>query len=141
MYQHLGFPMYRPKVIIPEDQQSEYKLMLYKQVLKLCENNEPVNPFKSFYEEHDALRIALNVTNDLPGAIKHWDEEVSTGLYNYVILGDPDPSGYSEKVLQNVLKECSNKNSYLINEDWFIALINIDDTNKLVVKESRITVE
>ena len=63
------------------------------------------------------------------------------GKLNYVILGDPDPSGYSEKVLQNVLKECSNKNSYLINEDWFIALINIDDTNKLVVKDSTITVE
>ena len=87
------------------------------------------------------MKIALNVTNDLPQAIKFWDEEISLGKINYVILGDPDPGGYNEKFLQNVLKECSNKNSYLINEDWFIALINIDDTNKLVVKESTITVE
>ncbi len=133
--------MYEPKVIISEDYQSSYKLMLYKEVVKLCENNEPVNPFQSFFKEDDALKIALNVTNDLPGAIKFWDEEISMGKLNYVILGDPDPAGYNEKVLQNVLKECSNKNSYLINEDWFIALINIDDTNKLVVKDSTITVE
>ena len=33
--------MYEPKVIIPEDYQSSYKLMLYKEVVKLCENNEP----------------------------------------------------------------------------------------------------
>ena len=133
--------MYEPKVIIPEDYQSSYKLTLYKEVVKLCENNQPVNPFQSFFKEDDALKIALNVTNDLPQAIKFWDEEISLGKINYVILGDPDPGGYNEKVLQNVLKECSNKNSYLINEDWFIALINIDDTNKLVVKESTITVE
>lgn len=133
--------MYQPKVIIPEDKQSDYKLMLYKEVLKLCENNEPVNPFKSFYEEDESLKIALNTTNDLPQAIKFWDGEVSLKQINHVILGDPNPGGYNENVLQKVLKECSNKNSYLINENWFIALINIDDKNKLVVKESTITVE
>lgn len=133
--------MYTPKVIIPEGIQSQYKLILYREVIKLCEDNEPVNPFKSVYDTVEGLRIALNTTNDLPGAIKHWDTEVSEGRYNYIILGDPNPSSYKESVLERVMNECVNPNSYSISDEWFLAKINITDRNKLVVNESKITIE
>ena len=134
--------MYTPKVIIPEGIQSQYKLILYREIIKLCEDTQPVNPFKSLYDTVDGLRIALNTTNDLPGAIKHWDTEVSEGRYNYIILGDPNPSGYKESVLQRVMNECSNPSSSLINDEWFLAMINITEKNKLVVnKDLKITIE
>lgn len=133
--------MYVPKVIIPEGIQSQYKLILYRQIIALCEDNEPVNPFKSLYDTDDGLRIALNTTNDLPGAIKHWDTEVSEGKYNYIILGDPNPSGYKESVLEKVMSECSNPSSSLISDEWFLAMINITNKNKLVVKDLKITIE
>ena len=48
--------MYEPKVIISEEYQSSYKLMLYKEVVKLCENNEPVNPFQSFFQRRRCIK-------------------------------------------------------------------------------------
>ena len=50
--------MYQPKVIISETMQPAYKLMLYKEVERLCENNEPSNPFKSsIIEEGEGLSL------------------------------------------------------------------------------------
>ena len=43
--------MYEPKVIIPTEEQSEYKLMLFKEVIKLCEDNQPVNPSKQYMKK------------------------------------------------------------------------------------------
>ena len=64
--------MYQPKVIISETMQPAYKLMLYKEVERLCENNEPANPFKSsIIEEGEGLKIALNTTNDLQLSLIH----------------------------------------------------------------------
>ena len=133
--------MYEPKVIISEDKQSQYILMLYKEVIKLCEDNEPVNPFKSIYEEGEGIKIALNTTNDLPGAINYWDSEVSDKKFNYVIIGDPNPAGYKESILEKVIEQCTNTSSYIISEDWFMAMINITENNKLVVNKAKITIE
>lgn len=132
--------MYEPKVIIPTEEQSEYKLMLFKEVIKLCEDNQPVNPFKTIYEEGEGLRIALNTTNDLPWAINYWDNEISNNNIKHVILGDPNPSSYSQEVLVNCISSCKNISTFHITEDWYMALINIDGLNKLVVNESKIKV-
>ena len=134
--------MYQPKVIISETMQPAYKLMLYKEVEKLCENNEPANPFKSsIIEEGEDLKVALNTTNDLQWAIKFWDDEISNNNIKHVILGDPDPAGYKREIIEQVLSKCVNKNKLTINKDWIIVQINIDETNNLVVKDSKIKVE
>tara|TARA_B100001057_G_scaffold28044_1_gene25775 strand:+ start:7480 stop:7884 length:405 start_codon:yes stop_codon:yes gene_type:complete len=134
--------MYQPKVIITETMQSAYKLMLYKEVEKLCENNEPANPFKSsVIEEGEDLKVALNTTNDLQWAIRYWDDEISNENIKHVILGDPDPAGYKKEIIQEVIANCNNKSKLTINKDWIIVQINIDDNNKLVVKDSKIKVE
>ena len=134
--------MYQPKVIISETMQPAYKLMLYKEVEKLCENNEPANPFKSsIIEEGEDLKVALNTTNDLQWAIKFWDDEISNNNIKHVILGDPDPAGYKTEIIEQVLSECVNKSKLTINKDWIIVQINIDETNNLVVKDSKIKVE
>jgi hypothetical protein len=134
--------MYQPKVIISETMQPAYKLMLYKEVEKLCENNEPANPFKSsIIEEGENLKIALNTTNDLQWAINYWNDEISNEKFKHVILGDPDPAGYKKEVIENILSECKHKSKFVINKDWIIVQINIDDINNLVVKDSKIIVE
>ena len=116
--------MYQPKVIISETMQPAYKLMLYKEVERLCENNEPANPFKSsIIEEGEDLKVALNTTNDLQWAIKYWDDEISNNNIKHVILGDPDPAGYKKDIIEQVLSKCINK------------------SNNLVVKDSKIKVE
>lgn len=122
--------------------QPAYKLMLYKEVEKLCENNEPANPFKSsIIEEGEDLKVALNTTNDLQWAIKFWDDEISNNNIKHVILGDPDPAGYKIEIIEQVLSKCVNKSKLTINKDWIIVQINIDETNNLVVKDSKIKVE
>ena len=134
--------MYQPKVIISETMQPAYKLMLYKEVEKLCENNEPANPFKSsIIEEGEDLKVALNTTNDLQWAIKYWDDEISNNNIKHVILGDPDPAGYKKDIIEQVLSKCINKSKLIINKDWIIVQINIDENNNLVVKDSKIKVE
>jgi hypothetical protein len=134
--------MYQPKVIISETMQPAYKLMLYKEVERLCENNEPANPFKSsIIEEGEDLKVALNTTNDLQWAIKYWDDEISNNNIKHVILGDPDPAGYKKDIIEQVLSKCINKSKLIINKDWIIVQINIDENNNLVVKDSKIKVE
>lgn len=134
--------MYQPKVIISETMQPAYKLMLYKEVERLCDNKEPANPFKSsIIEEGQDLKIALNTTNDLQWAIKYWDKEILDNNIKHVILGDPDPGGYKKEVIENILSECKHKSKLVMNRDWIIAQINIDDSNNLVVKDSKIKVE
>ena len=116
--------------------------MLYKEVERLCENNEPSNPFKSsIIEEGEGLKIALNTTNDLQWAINYWNDEISNDKFKHVILGDPVPAGYKNEVIENILSECKHKSKFIINKDWIIVQINIDDGNNLVVKDSRIIVE
>ena len=134
--------MYQPKVIISETMQPAYKLMLYKEVERLCENNEPANPFKSsIIEEGEDLKVALNTTNDLQWAIKYWDDEISNNNIKHVILGDPDPAGYKKDIIEQVLSKCINKSTLIINKDWIIVQINIDENNNLVGKDSKIKVE
>ena len=134
--------MYQPKVIISETMQPAYKLMLYKEVERLCENNEPANPFKSsIIEEGEDLKVALNTTNDLQWAIKYWDDEISNNNIKHVRLGDPDPAGYKKDIIEQVLSKCINKSKLIINKDWIIVQINIDENNNLVVKDSKIKVE
>jgi hypothetical protein len=134
--------MYQPKVIISETMQPAYKLMLYKEVERLCENNEPANPFKSsIIEEGEDLKVALNTTNDLQWAIKYWDDEISNNNIKHVILGDPDPAGYKKDIIEQALSKCINKSKLIINKDWIIVQINIDENNNLVVKDSKIKVE
>lgn len=141
MYQHLGVPMYEPKIIIPTEEQSEYKLMLFKEVIKFCEDNQPVNPFKTIYEEGEGLRIALNTTNDLPWAIRYWDNSDNwDSNIKHVILGDPNPNSYGKEVIMDCVSRCEHPSTFLFSKDWYMALINIDGTNKLVVNESKIKV-
>ena len=82
----------------------------------------------------------MNTTNDLPWAINYWDNEISNDNIKHVILGDPNPSSYSQEVLVNCISSCKNISTFHITEDWYIALINIDGLNKLVVNESKIKV-
>ena len=80
-------------------------------------------------------------TNDLPWAIRYWDNSDNwDSNIKHVILGDPNPNSYGKEVIMDCISRCEHPSTFLFSKDWYMALINIDGTNKLVVNESKIKV-
>jgi len=132
---------YEPKIIIADADYDSYLLQLHREIIanKLAEDHDTPNPFREHIIE-DNVKIAVNDTNDLHYALKHFEKKIELEIYKYVIVGDPHVLGYNYDTLQSICTDINYNTKVIQTKDWIICLININEENKLIIKNNRLVV-
>ncbi len=132
---------YEPKRIIMPEWYDEYELSLHRELASYAVNLDAPNPFRKTITETIGIKILLNDTNDLPFVIQHFEEKITDGLEETVIIGDPAPLGYSLEVLDRLVDESKFTSRYIRNKDWIIYMINIDDHKRLYIEDGKFLIQ
>ncbi len=132
---------YEPKIIIADGDYDSYLLQLHREIVanKLAEDRDAPNPFRERIIE-DNIKIVVNDTNDLHYALKHFEKKIELGIYDYVIIGDPNVLGYKYDTLQSMCVDMNYYTKLIKTKDWIICLINISENNKLIVENNRLVI-
>lgn len=132
---------YKPKITIVDTEYDSYLLQLHREIVsnKIAENRDSPNPFRAKIVE-DNVKTVINDTNDLHYALKHFEKKIELGIYDYVIVGDPHVIGYNYDTLQSMCRDIKYYTKAIQTKDWIICLINIKDSNKLIIENNRLVV-
>lgn len=128
---------YEPKRIIMPEWYDEYELMLHRELAAFSVNLDSPNPFRKTINETIGIKIVVNDTNDLPFVIKHFEEQITDGIEETVIIGDPASHGYGLEVLNRLVDESKYTCRYIRNKEWIIYMINIDADKKLYIEDGK----
>jgi hypothetical protein len=133
---------YTPKRIISEVDYDNYLLMLHRELanLKIIENTDPPSPFRKFLLQEEDIKIVINDTNDLYYCIRYFVDQIQNDEIKHAIIGDPYTLGYKHDVLDKMTGDFNLPVSFVKNKDWIIALINITDSESIIIEDSTIRV-
>lgn len=126
---------YEPKLILAAEQYDDYLLMLHRDLARMAENLDPPNPFRGLVNEGEGLAIRINDTNDLPYSISYMENNlIKEQGYKHIILADPRPIGYSNDLLDSIMKDTEYPSYWFKTQEWIIVMINFLENEKLVIK-------
>ncbi|MDA9373939.1 hypothetical protein N9R43_01020 [bacterium] len=131
---------YEPKTIISPLRYDAHLLELHRQLALIAEDQDPPNPFNTAVEIDDDLSVALNDTNDLHFCIEYFVKKITENDLKYVIIGDPNTSGYTHDALTRMMEDTGIHSEFIQGSQWIIIKLNTDDT-KLVIKNRKLRVE
>ena len=131
---------YQPKIIITPEQYDSHLLNLHREIGFISENRDPPNPFRGLLEEGNNLKIVVNDTNDLRFCVKHFEERITDGEFEHVIIGDPNSFGYGFQILDKMLEDIKISASWNKNKQWIFVMLNINN-KKLIIEHGKIRVE